>query len=263
MVESLTTGFSSVVCRRQIIIRGKKRRAIFKRARNPLELSLLKNEILFYTKLLPLYITLEKLHFTGKKFAPSFLKAPKGEKLYIEELEKYETKENLSFFDTLAVLSKLATFHSIGFFLRNITRGRGKFSRRLRGDQKWNTFVHGDAWCRNFMFRGKDVKLIDFGFYGYDNCLKDVVYLLFTSTRTFRIIQLVEYYKFHLSNQLRKLNLEFDTSNFFEELKVVAQRIYPLVLRVLKTIKSGKERKYQIVHSEFILDQLLWYHRGE
>lgn len=259
MVETLTNGFCSELHRKTITFKGKKRRAIFKKARNSMELSLLKNEIFFYSKLLPLYNTLEKLHFEGKKFCPTFFDTKKEGTLIIEDLRKYETKANLSYSSALLVLSKLATFHAIGFFLKNIITNQ-KISERIRGPQKWCTLIHGDSWSRNFMFRGKkEVKLIDFGFYEYDSCFKDVVYLLFTSVRTLRIIHLIEHYKDNLFHQLKKLNIEIDSSDFYIEVGKTAKRIYPLASKILKTIRSGSDREYQLAHAETYLKILSWH----
>ena len=131
MVKKLTTGFCSVVCRKKTKFPGNKRDAIFKRARNPLELSLLRNEIVFYSKLLQIYNAVQKLHFTSKKLYQTFFKGSK-EELFIEDLKNYKTKSHLSFSNACIILEKLALFHCIGFLLKKILQHQ-KSSQKIGG----------------------------------------------------------------------------------------------------------------------------------
>ena len=66
-----TQNFCSVVSRKKIRIRNREIIAIFKEPRNAFELNLLKNEILFYKKIAPLYRLLYRLHFARGKFCPT------------------------------------------------------------------------------------------------------------------------------------------------------------------------------------------------
>ena len=259
MVQQIPRGqnFCSEVSRKTIKFRGVVREAIFKKARNSTEQTLLRNEIDFYSKFLPIYNVLNQLHFSGVKICPSFFKHSGG--LFIQDLKKYHTEENISFSKALLIIDRLACFHAIGFYLKKFTQWQ-KSSQRIRGSKNWCTFVHGDCWARNFMFCGKNsIKLIDFGFFGYDHCLKDLVYLLFTSTQSLQAIRLCKYYRDRLQRYLRVLNIEFDTSDFWRQARKIAKRVHPLALHVITTVKSGTNRRRQQVHSIFILNQLSWH----
>ena len=93
MGEPLQVGrnFSSALCRKTRKVRGRRIKVISKRARDPSEKILLKNETFFYSTLLPLYNVLNKLHFSGKKFCPTFFDYTENE-LFLEDLKNIEQK---------------------------------------------------------------------------------------------------------------------------------------------------------------------------
>lgn len=264
MGEPLQTGhnFCSELSRKTRKIKGKRIGVISKRARNHLEKNLLKNETFFYSFLLPIYNVLNKLHFSGKKLCPSFFDSTKNE-LFLEDLKKYKTKEDFALAEALNILQVLSVFHAIGFYLKQFINHQ-KQSQRIRGTKLWSTFTHGDCWSRNFMLCGKNrVKLIDFGFFDYNHCLKDISYFLLTSTDSLHTPKLSEYYKEHLQYNLRKIGVEFDTSNFYNELWTSAMKILPLATHVIKSVRKGKSKKNQLVNSDLIIAQLKWLHHKE
>ena len=140
--------------------------------RSAWERQLIRTEISFYSKLLPLFNVCNKLYFSGEKICPSFFE---GATTTIEDLQHYRTKENLQLSDLQLVLRKLAIFHAIGFLLKTYLP-RNKYSPRKRETTAWCTLIHGDCWARNLMFRQRQhVKFIDFGFFRQDHCLIDLI----------------------------------------------------------------------------------------
>lgn len=263
MTSNRRQNFCSIVTRKQTIFKRRIRAAISKRAHNPWERVILRNEILFYTTFLPIYNTLNQLHFSGRKICPTFFKGSADKELLIQDLKNYQTKDIISLSEARLVINQLSIFHAIGFLIKNFTQHK-KSSQRIRGNQKWCTFIHGDCWSGNFMFCGeKRVKLIDFGFFGYDHCLKDIVYLIFTSTRIQNLTSITNYYKDCLQSNLRKINLEFDTSDFEIELRKIAKRVYPLTKHVIQHIKSGADKRQQLAYIEFAFKKLTWRHPRE
>lgn len=258
--ETLSPGknFCSVVTRKLITFKKRKRSAICKKSRSAWERGLLKKEISFYSKLLPLFNIVNKLYFSGEKICPTFFKGVTTSKdksyLLIEDLRRYRTKENLQLSDLHLVLRKLAVFHAIGFLLKTYLP-RDRFSERKSGD--WCTVIHGDCWARNLMFRARQhMKFIDFGFFRHGHCLVDLIYLLFTSTQILAVGEVCEYYQEHLRTNLRKLGLDLDLREFRTELSKTATTLLPLATKVIKTIKTGSAKRKQLDHLEFVRRQL-------
>lgn len=260
--EPLTPGknFCSIVTRKVITFEGRKRVAICKKPRSAWERGLLRNEIWFYKKLLQLFNTINELHFSGEKFCPTFFEGvttpTKSSRLVIEDLRRYRTKENLQLSELFPVLQKLSVFHAIGFKLKTHF-SRGRFSQRKQETSAWCTWIHGDCWARNLMFRDqKHVKFIDFGFLHYNHCLIDLIYLLYTSTQTPAVSEVCAYYQEHLYTNLRKLGLDLDFDSFSVELAKTATKLFPLATRVIKTIKTGSAKHRQLDYAEFVRQQL-------
>lgn len=258
--ETLEAGFCSAVRRGAILIKKKKRLAIFKTPRRSVEGTLLKNEIKFYKELLPTYNKVNGLFFSGKKFCPTLFDSAtvnwRDSRLVIEDLRSYRTKEFLQLTELYSVLRQLAIFHAIGFLLKN-DLPRNRSSQRLRGSSSWCTFIHGDCWARNLMFCGRNrMKFIDFGFYDYNHCLVDLVYLLYTSTQTSAVNKVCEYYKNQLQLNLHKLGLQLDFNNFAVELRKTAIRIYPLATTVIGIVRKAAARREQLCYAQHVLEQL-------
>lgn len=260
MREILKTGgnFCSVVSRRVHNIRGRRRLAIFKEPRNSFELNLLKHEILFYKTLAPLYNLIYGLHFSYKKFCPTLFESTtrRGAKLVIQDLKFYRTKEILNHSEVEIVIKELAIFHAIGFLLKKIITPP-RVSLRTRGNEKWFVYIHKDCWSRNLMICGKKrVKFIDFGFFDYNHCLKDLTYLLFTSTLSDNVHDLCTLYRDQLSINTRKLGLSIEISDFSTELGKTVISVYPLASRIIGKVRRGRTRQLQLSHAKLILDQL-------
>ena len=259
--ETLSGGknFCSVVTRKVITLRKRKRVAICKTPRSAWERKLLQNEIQFYKKLL-LFNTINKLHFSGEKLSPTFFEGvmtPRDKsQLVMEDLRKYRTKENLQFSELCQVLRRLSIFHAIGFKLKTYL-SKGRFSKRKRETCAWWTLIHGDCWARNIMFRdGGHVKFIDFGFSRPGHCLIDLIYLLYTSTKTLAVSRVCEYYREQLHANLRKLDLDWNFDTFGKELTKTATDVFPLATRVIKTIRTGADKRCQLDYARFVLQQL-------
>ena len=251
------TNFCSIVTRKVISFRKRKRVAICKTPRSAWERKLLQNEIQFYHKLIRLFNVINKLHFAGDKFCPTFFEGvttPAEEsRLVIEDLQRYRTLENIQLSELCQVLRKLSIFHAIGFKLKTYYPKR-RFSQRKQDTSAWCTWIHGDCWARNIMFRDrKHVKFIDFGFSRYGHCLVDLIYLLYTSTQTIAVREACEYYREHLNANLRKLDLDLDFSSFNAELVKTATGLFPLATRVIKTIKTGPAKHRQLEYAHFVL----------
>ena len=135
--ETLSPGknFCSVVTREVKTLKKQKRVAIRKKPRSAWERQLIRTEISFYSKLLPLFNVVNKLYFSGEKICPSFFEGATTTKeksyLLIEDLQHYRTKENLQLSDLQLVIRKLAIFHAIGFLLKTYLP-RNKYSPRKR-----------------------------------------------------------------------------------------------------------------------------------
>ena len=107
------------------------------------------------------------------------------------------------------------------------------------------------------MFRDqKHLKFIDFGFFRHGHSLHDLIYLLYTSTQTRSVSEVCEYYRQNLQKNLHKLDLDLDFHTFKTELRKTAESIFPLAIKVIKTVKRGAAKQQQIDHAKFVLRKL-------
>ena len=164
----------------------------------------------------------------------------------------------MNFSEAQLVIKELALFHAVGFLLkRYVKTPRG--SNRYRGNENWRVFIQKDCWCRNLMLSNNNrVKFIDFGFFLYDHCLKDLTYFLFTSTRTSRVYELCNSYKLYLEENLQKLNITLDIENFSQELNKITHSVYPLAIKIIRIVRKRKDKQNQLIHAENTLRELTW-----